>query len=408
MLGVSVAQLGARMHYAVPRVLAARGLLHRLFTDIWATDRISHSLNAVPEVLRPQVLKKMLGRRPEGVPLEKITSFASLGLLYALGRSAARTPSQMAALYIWAGTAFGRRVARSDMLAGSTAVYALNSAALELFRADSTRGMFKVLEQAIAPYELELGLVEEERRRFPEWAEPVISEKSAKAGCDRERGEWAAADSIVCGSEFVRAGLVQLGVPPAKCVVVPYGVEAVGLARSDPSPSARLKVLTVGTLGLRKGTHYVVEAARRLKDIADFRLVGPFSRPGLQSLMTAPNVRVIGPVPRSEIGEQFAWADVFLLPSLCEGSATSTYEALAAGIPVICTPNTGSVVRDALDGFIVPPRDVDALVAGLLALHGDRDRLRSMGDSARERAADFGLEQFGDRVVQVLERRLPC
>lgn len=396
------------MHYAVPRVLAARGRLHRLFTDIWATDGLSRLLGAVPEALRPRMLKRILGRRPEGVPLEKITAFSSLGLRYGLGRAVARTPSEMTALHIWAGTAFARRVARSDMLAGSTAVYALNSAALELFSADSTSAMLKVLEQAIAPYELELRLVEDERRRFPAWADPMISDEGARAYCDRERGEWAAADSIVCGSEFVRGGLVQLGVPRGKCVVVPYGVEAIELTGLEHSPSARLRVLTVGTLGLRKGTHYVVEAARRLKDVADFRLVGPFSRPRLQSLMDGPNVSVMGPVPRSEIAEQFAWADVFLLPSICEGSATSTYEALAAGVPVICTPNTGSVVRDAEDGFIVPPQDVDAIVARLLELQGDRERLKSMGESARQRASGFGLEQFGDRLVNVLEQRLPC
>ena len=55
-----------------------------------------------------------------------------------------------------------------------------------------------------------------------------------------------------------------------------------------------------------------------------------------------------------------AAADVFVFPSLFEGSAVVTYEALACGLPSIVTPNAGSVVRDGVDGFHVPAGDVGA------------------------------------------------
>ena len=65
-------------------------------------------------------------------------------------------------------------------------------------------------------------------------------------------------------------------------------------------------------------------------------------------------MELAGPVPRSVVAEHYAWADVFLLPSVCEGSATATYEAIASGIPVICTPNAGSVIEDGRQGFRSP------------------------------------------------------
>ena len=133
-----------------------------------------------------------------------------------------------------------------------------------------------------------------------------------------------------------------------------------------------LRVLTVGTVGLRKGAPYVLEAARQLQGQAIFRMVGPsaLSSYGERQLQHA--VELVGAVPRSIVAEHYAWADVFLLPSVCEGSATATYEALASGLPVICTPNTGSVVEDGAQGFVVPVRDVAAIVARIAQLSADR------------------------------------
>jgi glycosyltransferase involved in cell wall biosynthesis len=61
----------------------------------------------------------------------------------------------------------------------------------------------------------------------------------------------------------------------------------------------------------------------------------------------------------------FQWADVFVLPSIVEGSATVTYEALMSGVPVICTPNTGSIVEDGVNGVIIPTRSANALTEAI-------------------------------------------
>ena len=64
-----------------------------------------------------------------------------------------------------------------------------------------------------------------------------------------------------------------------------------------------------------------------------------------------PHIHLVGAVPRSQVVPHFEWADVFFMPSVCEGSATVTYEALMSGLPVIATPNPGSVVIDGVNGF---------------------------------------------------------
>ncbi len=165
-----------------------------------------------------------------------------------------------------------------------------------------------------------------------------------------------------------------------------------------------LRVLTIGAVGLRKGSPYVLEAARRMRGQAVFRMIGsgtvpPAAGAGLEGI-----VEFTGPIPRLEIIAQYAWADVFLLPSLCEGSATVIYEALAAGLPVITTPNSGSVVRDGIDGFVVPIRDVDAIARSVHLLHDDRARLFEMSHNARFRAQDFDLPAYGRRLCNALAK----
>jgi glycosyltransferase involved in cell wall biosynthesis len=98
----------------------------------------------------------------------------------------------------------------------------------------------------------------------------------------------------------------------------------------------------------------------------------------------------------------YAWADVLLLPSICEGSATVTYEALATGLPVICTHNTGSIVRDGIDGFIIPIRDPDAIVERLQRLLGDPKLREELAANAHRRSLDYDVAAYGQRLLETI------
>ena len=97
---------------------------------------------------------------------------------------------------------------------------------------------------------------------------------------------------------------------------------------------------------------------------------------------------------------------MFVLPTLAEGSAEVTYEALAAGVPVITTKSAGSVVRDGVEGRIVPERDPEALVYAIEELVQDRAMRLRMAIAARERAKEFTWERYGERLLSHL-RALP-
>jgi glycosyltransferase involved in cell wall biosynthesis len=398
-MSVVVSQMGARMHYAVPRILHEAGALERLYTDICAVQGFPRLLHTLPRDWQPNPLRRLLGRVPAGLPRSRIRSFPAMGAWQVMERMRARDQAEETRLALLEARAFSRAVVRAGF-GRAVGFYGIAGECLEQLHAARARGLWTVVEQIIAPRDMVERLVAGEAARFPDWGQARF-DPHAWAFAQRERREWEAADLIVCPSEFVRAGIIAEGGPAEKCVTVPYGIDVQRFSAPARQYGGRLRVLTVGAVGLRKGSPYVVEAARRLGDVAEFRMIGGLA--GLPKDFEKPdNLQLLGTVPRAEMAAQFAWGHVFLLPSACEGSATVTYEALAAGLPVITTPNAGSVVEDSVSGFIVPLGDVDAIVSALRRLVDAREMHGAMARAAIARAADFDLAAYGRRLLAAL------
>jgi glycosyltransferase involved in cell wall biosynthesis len=80
-------------------------------------------------------------------------------------------------------------------------------------------------------------------------------------------------------------------------------------------------------------------------------------------------------------------------------------EAMACGLPVIVTANgPGDIVRDGVDGFIVPSHDAAAIAGRLERLYRDPQLRFAMGRSARERASEFSWSTYAEKVDRCLGR----
>ena len=404
-MSLVVAQLGARMHYAVPRILERAGILEHFYTDICANKGWPRLFRALPRPLRPSRLQRLMNRVPQGIPARRITAFTGFGLEYARRLNRAPNTDDRNRAFLWSGREFCRRVVAKGF-GKAKAVYVFNSAGLEILQDAGRRGLKGIIEQTIAPRAIERVLLREEANRFPDW-EPFEREGSLMDEyCARESAEWAAADLIVCGSEFVRDGIVASGGPKDRCVVVPYGLERGSVVTQKPNRrSGPLRVLTVGAVCLRKGAPYVLAAARHLGARAEFRMAGAIQVLPEAEKQVREHIQLTGIIPRSEISSHYEWADVFLLPSLCEGSATVTYEAMFQGLPVVCTPETGSAIRNNVDGFVVPSGNSEAIVEKLEMLAAKPDLLEAMSENARQNSAEYTLEKYGERLISCFRER---
>ncbi len=218
----------------------------------------------------------------------------------------------------------------------------------------------------------------------------------------RVQEERTLADFLLVPSEHVAGCLVEHGVPSDRLLMVPYGADVGRFAPADERPDDIFRALFVGNVSLRKGVRYLLEAWRRLGlSGAELVLVGPADRDGRELLNRYRGVaRWVGQVPRDGVDRWFKNSDVFVFPSLCEGSALVTYEAMASGLPVITTRASGSVVRDGVDGFLVPERDCDALAGRILYLFRNPPARRELGACARELiAARYTWLHYQQRIA---------
>jgi glycosyltransferase involved in cell wall biosynthesis len=223
---------------------------------------------------------------------------------------------------------------------------------------------------------------------------------------EQELAEYEAADFIAVPSVFAAQTFVSRGLPAAKLLVNPYGVDLRLFSGGDVDRRRRtvapqgLRVLHVGRVSPRKGVHYLVEAVARVPE-ARLTLVGALDE-GMDAVVRGkPHVTVVGAVPGRELPRWYGDADVFCLLSVEEGLALVIAQAMAMGLPVVATPNSGAeeLIEDGVTGFIVPARDPAAAAARLHELAGAPELRREIGWRARARVADgFGWAHYGERA----------
>lgn len=400
-LRFAVAHLGARRNYDVPRSLYRHGMLDRLFTDITGQQGWPAWLRCIPNSLQPTGLRRLLGRRVEDVPGNMISTFDYFGWNYVRTLSRLKEPTKQLQWHLQSGTRFCNLILEHG-LGSADGVHCFNTAGLELLMETSKRGLLGVVEQTIAPASMEQYFLEESSKCFPGWQTSSQGVESSAAR-ERETAEWAYADLITCGSQFVVDGIGEAGGPTGKCVVVPYAVDTELFPFVErANGSRRLRVLTVGAVGLRKGTPSILAAAKELVGVAEFHLVGGGAIPNAKGIDVPSNVKLVGSVPRSDIRSYFEWADVYLLPSVCEGSAVSTYEAMLSGLPVICTKNTGSLVRPGVDGMIVEVNNPSSVRDAISELARNRELVAQMQFATQDQREFMNAGSYGLRLTKAI------
>lgn len=393
---VAVAMLGARMHYAVPAILNDLGLLERLYTDSYIGNKawLKTTLQTVPKAFGGDDVARFLGREDRRIPGNRVTSFDMFGISYAFARRRARSNAELSGIFADYAARFNAKIL-SHGFGEASSIWGFNTASAEIFRAAKAAGLTTILEQTILPNVVETRLLRELNEEWAGWQPGFHAVENALQ--PREADEWDHADHIVAGSGFVADGLAACGVDMGKIAVIPYGVDTVRFrpAEERDVTDGALRILFVGEVGLRKGAPYLLNA---LKQIAPGRVKAKFVGHialDRQKLAAYEDVaEFLGPLPRAAMPDLFRWADIFVLPSVVEGSATSTYEALLSGLAVVTTPNAGSIVKDRVNGRIIKVRETSAIVRAIEEYCDDRDILRRHRAAARLARDEASLDRY--------------
>ncbi|MBZ5661870.1 MAG: glycosyltransferase family 4 protein [Acidobacteriia bacterium] len=229
-------------------------------------------------------------------------------------------------------------------------------------------------------------------------------------------GRWMTGGAFICnGRELARAYA-----SPRTIATVSSTVEESDFSpRFDTCQGPSVRILFVGYIRPEKGIEYLLDAVSQLRHDGPWELeiVGPDQFPDyrrkLDGIVTARKiqnrVRWIGYVPFGEpLFDRMRAADLFVLPTLSEGTPHVLVEARACGLPCISTTVGGvpTTVTHGIDALLVPPKDSRALARAMQRVIRDADLRRALIRNGLASARLQTLGYFTEIVLRELEIKL--
>lgn len=222
---------------------------------------------------------------------------------------------------------------------------------------------------------------------------------------ERELAEYEVADAIMVGSPAAAETFTRHGIDANRVLVNPYGIDIGRFTAPDrrgrPGP---VRVLFVGTIGLRKGVPGLLQAFSRLGDDCELHLVGPIEAGFERALGLTRRARVVihGSLHGEELVRAYEEADIFCLTSIEEGLALVLLQAMASGLPLVATPATGigAIGGEDAGAIVVEQNDSEKVAEAIQNLSRHPEYRLELGRRARRRAeAEFTVERYVDRAV---------
>jgi len=221
------------------------------------------------------------------------------------------------------------------------------------------------------------------------------------------------ADAVLVNSDFVKDTFTQIGANQVPIHVIYLGVDDSFLA-SIPKRLAgngQIRLLFAGFFEKRKGAESLVQALEQLEDLPWTLEIAGGLTPEMTEIhrefLSNPRVKCLGLLSRPALAAAMARADIFVFPSLAEGSARVVFEALANGCFVITTRNSGSIVEDGVHGRLVPPGDADTLAAAIEGAILNPSMIAEVGlRNAQLVRTSYRQCHYGDKLAELYSNLL--
>jgi glycosyltransferase involved in cell wall biosynthesis len=235
---------------------------------------------------------------------------------------------------------------------------------------------------------------------FGKWKSRLLLDKA------RYLEEYDLASLLLVFSRKAAESFRLKGFPEEKLFYLPNGVDTQRF-RPGQRPSI-FRAIFSGALIERKGIHVVLEAWHRLNlKNAELWLIGTVhdeAKPHLQKFWRD-NIKLLG--FRRDLEKYLNQGTIYVFPSRLEGNAKTVNEAAACGLPIITTREAGDVVNDGIEGIIVAPGDVQAVMDGILRLYQHPEEAERMGRAARKRVLeDFTWDHCRARLLDAYAKAL--
>ena len=360
----------------------------------------------LPNIIADPVKREFSRHRFDQLPLEYVRR---IGIVEWVERFARRARFDRVAdrLNVVGNVEFGRRVMRLMEAERVDLVWGYDTASLEVFQQAKRSNIACVLDQTIGhPAEMNSVMLKE-KEIHPEFF-PTYWKPWQKKDIERQNEEMKLADLIVVGSHYAANTLMANGCEPSKIRIVPYGFDDTLFPPEFPirrsSASGPVNLLFVGTIGPRKGVAHLLKTVSRFpRSEIKLTLVGRLEIPGNAYGRFSDRVETIQNLPQSELANYYFDADVFVFPSLFEGSALVLSEAIGSSLGIIQSKAAGSGVNLEENGVILDEVSSDCLEQAMANLLKNRAYINEWQRASWNLRGNASWTTYRNRLSKVIE-----
>lgn len=215
------------------------------------------------------------------------------------------------------------------------------------------------------------------------------------------------ADCILVNSHFVKQTFIDEGFNHNKIKVAYLGVrEDFMNVKISYETENKLRLLFTGGFGFRKGGEYLLKALQILEKKGinfEMKVVGSYNEAKeLIKKYPVKSIEYVGFIPQDELKQYLIDSDIYVFPSLCEGCASSGMEAMAAGLPVITTYESGLPVEHNTSGYVIPTKDEYAIANAISLLEESVELRKKFGKNASKLiSANYTWDDYAVKVNNI-------
>ncbi|MBF0154302.1 MAG: glycosyltransferase family 4 protein [Magnetococcales bacterium] len=289
---------------------------------------------------------------------------------------------------------------------GADAVHSYEDCALGGFQAARAQGKLCLYDMPIGYYPAWEEMARRLYTDYADWIPAGGMPQNHFVRPDQKRQEMALADAVFTATSFAKRTIQQYAAK--KVFVVPYGVDTQQWQPKveNMQIGRPLRFVYAGHLSIRKGTPLLLQAWERanLAD-AELVLVGSWAIADAWKKKLPAGVHYLGHLAAEGLRTAFQSADIFVFPSFFEGFGLVVTEAMACGLPALCSDATcGPDILDDTCGRIFPSGDLDGLIAQLTWFAHHREQIAEMGRMARLRAEFYSWEKYRKTLQEAVDR----
>lgn len=390
-----------RQHsFNVATALEQKNMLFAYCTTVY--DKPKSLMGIVKKILSSKWKKKANGRKCEAIPNEKVKLFCEVRGYFALIVNNFCPNANIVRLYQrYLYKCFGKKVADYVRNNEVDAIIMFDTTASDCFEIlkKECPNTIRILDMsALAlPYIKNIYETQEtgdSLQTIKKTQAYLWNDKVMNSLCR----EFEYADKFIAASSITKESLIYSGVSDDRITIIPYGVNTTKFSSEKRRQrEEKLKILYVGHVDYRKGVHHLLNVVNKMTGV-ELNLYGVYHEdsPIYRENKLKDNIHFHGFVTPDKLPYIYRNNDVFVFPSTNDGYGLVVVEAMACGLPVICSANAGAadLIENGVNGFVYTASDEKMLEQLIEYMRSNPDKSKQIGDCASKRVKEYTWEKY--------------